>query len=206
MAFIFDTSKGETPQELERRRQLAEALIARNAGRWARTPAEGWSQIGQALAGKIMQKRAEGKLRAGQEGVGRSSRALMESLMGGGAAPGPISNPEMGAMTGGGGTPALAGSGGAGIQPTSAPAAAARSGIDPAGKSPYDIASSLIGKGEVPDRATLSDFVKNGGQNLAMWRCSRAVIRTGGKATSGFTIAGTRMDRSMFLAATKATG
>lgn len=33
-------------------------------------------------------------------------------------------------------------------------------------RSPYEIAQTLIGMGEVPDQATLSEFLANGGQNL----------------------------------------
>lgn len=47
-----------------------------------------------------------------------------------------------------------------------AKSAAKSADISVAGKTPIDIASTLLGKGEVPDRETLQEFFKNGGQNL----------------------------------------
>jgi uncharacterized protein (TIGR02594 family) len=52
-------------------------------------------------------------------------------------------------------------------------------------QTPYDIAHSLLGKGEVPDRQTLSEFMANGGQNLdpvtTAW-CAAFVNASLGKA------------------------
>lgn len=50
--------------------------------------------------------------------------------------------------------------------PSTAADAAKGADVSFSGKNPYEIASSLIGKGEVPDRSTLMEFFKNGGQNL----------------------------------------
>ncbi len=47
-----------------------------------------------------------------------------------------------------------------------AKSAAKSADISVTGRSPIDIAATLIGKGEVPDRETLQEFFKNGGQNL----------------------------------------
>lgn len=50
--------------------------------------------------------------------------------------------------------------------PATAQSAAKSADVSFSGKSPFEVASSLIGKGEVPDRSTLMEFFKNGGQNL----------------------------------------
>lgn len=46
--------------------------------------------------------------------------------------------------------------------------AASAAGVtaETAHKNPFDVASTLIGKGEVPDRAAIQDYLKNGGVNL----------------------------------------
>lgn len=75
----------------------------------------------------------------------------------------------------GGGSPAASTGVAASLSPSSASpsnngasTASQAAGVPPsvANSQPYELAASLVGKGEIPDRAVISEYLKNGGVNL----------------------------------------
>lgn len=170
LSFAFDTSKGETAETLKRKRALADALL-----RPTRTPtnvAEGLTAIGDALAGRYLDNKLSAQEKAGQEEVGN----LFTSAYGGGDTP---STPSIDADT-------VVSS-----APKDGPKTASQAiGGDTSSGSPIEVASTLIGKGEVPDRDTIKEYLANGGVNLdpatTAW-CAAFVNatlgQTGGKGT-----------------------
>lgn len=171
-----------TPEQIKRRQALSANALAfatdtsPNAGGVASILAKG-------LAG-FRSGWEENRANAATAAAAKENQSLISGLLGGtgGMSQGatvaePTVAPMQNAASAGGSTVSSLTS--AGIDPVSevvaaAPsngpstAASAAKGADVSfsGKNPYEIASSLIGKGEVPDRSTLMEFFKNGGQNL----------------------------------------
>lgn len=81
MPFIFDTSKGETPESVARQRAVAEALIAR--GGTPHNVGEGIAAVGNALAYRKMMGRADAAQSAGQKSAGDAFAELAAALGGG---------------------------------------------------------------------------------------------------------------------------
>lgn len=85
--FIFDPSKGETPESLRRRRDIADALLA---GRTApRNVGEGLSELGNALAYRAVMGKVRKGEEYGREQAGGARAALLAALGGGGGAQAP---------------------------------------------------------------------------------------------------------------------
>lgn len=85
--FIFDPSKGETPESLRRRRDIANALLA---GRTApRNVGEGLSELGNALAYRAVMGKVRKGEEYGQEQEADARAALLAALGGGGGAQAP---------------------------------------------------------------------------------------------------------------------
>lgn len=59
MAFIFDTSKGETPQSIARQRQLAEMMMGQLAGSRANSVGEGVVQLGNGIIAGLLARKAD---------------------------------------------------------------------------------------------------------------------------------------------------
>lgn len=59
MGFLPSDTKATTRDQINRRRQVAEALLAQSTGRVARDPWEGIAQVGQAIAGKVKERRVD---------------------------------------------------------------------------------------------------------------------------------------------------
>lgn len=170
LSFAFDTSKGETAETLKRKRALADALL-RPSSRMPSNVMEGLQSVGDALAGRILDSKLNAQEKAGQEEVGN----LFTSAYGGGDTPS---------------TPSVAADTVVSSAPKDGPKTASQAlGGAPAG-SPTELASTLIGKGEVPDRDTIKEYLANGGVNLdpatTAW-CAAFVNatlgQTGGKGT-----------------------
>lgn len=86
MAYIFDTSKGETPEVVAQRRKLSDALAARIFGRTPQNIGEGLSALGQAWIAGTMRDEADATQKAGQAaGNDAFNRAFGGSLQAGGA-------------------------------------------------------------------------------------------------------------------------
>lgn len=81
MAFIFGGDTGETYESLQRKRKVADALIARSA-QTPRNMGEGLTAIGNALAGGLLARKARQDEAAGQKEFGKIYDAL---ISGGGA-------------------------------------------------------------------------------------------------------------------------
>src|SRR5690606_21436105 len=83
MAYIFDTSRGETPETIKRRRAIVDMLRGRTAKRSADTVGEGvgnaLESIGYGVAARMEEKRAN---RAESEGVAGAS-SLFDSIVSG---------------------------------------------------------------------------------------------------------------------------
>ena len=96
--FIFDGER-ETPQELARRRAIAESMLQRGTGGIASNMGEGIAQFGQALAGRIGASMADAKLRKNQGAARKGMGSLFDSgggmpsvapdVLAGGASPSP---------------------------------------------------------------------------------------------------------------------
>lgn len=80
-SFIFDPSRGETPEAVARKRAIVEALMGRIGGRPAKTVKEGigsaLASVGHGIAANVMGRRAD---RAEQEGRG-SADALYSQII-----------------------------------------------------------------------------------------------------------------------------
>lgn len=81
LSFAFDTSKGETPETLKRKRRLAEALFGSTATA-PRNVGEGLSSIGNAILFRAL----NGQIKAGEEAGQKSASDAMAALFGGGGA------------------------------------------------------------------------------------------------------------------------
>ena len=94
--FIFGGNTGVSdPMELKRRREIVDALIAGNLNRTPQTFGEGLAAIGQAIAGRIQDKKLSAQEAKARENAQGQFSAITGALMGGQpqqqpqAAPGP---------------------------------------------------------------------------------------------------------------------
>ena len=87
MAFIFDPSKGETPESLRKKREIAEALRA-NAMGMASSPGEGLAMIGAAIGARRADSKANKAAAFGQQQAS-SAMAPIIAALGGGGSPAP---------------------------------------------------------------------------------------------------------------------
>lgn len=98
--FVGEGGRKLTPQQMERERRLAQAMISAGVdtspvGHWT----QGMARIANALAGNIKQARADKAERAGIEGAARKLADLkLPGLVGGSTAPAPSGLPPMGSL------------------------------------------------------------------------------------------------------------
>jgi hypothetical protein len=98
LSYAFDANAGETPQTVQQKRQLADALAARIFGRAPQNVGEGLNAIGQALIARTMGQDADAAQKAGQ--------ATIPSWLGGSAPASPAAGIAS-AITGQPATPAV---------------------------------------------------------------------------------------------------
>ncbi|MGU3496095.1 hypothetical protein ACLBXM_18795 [Xanthobacteraceae bacterium A53D] len=97
--FIFDTSKGETPQSVARQRAFAAQIMGGMGQRPARNMGEGWgnaiASIGQGLAARAYNSQADAAEQAGQQQGDALQQQFLRYFTGGEApsAPPPSSSP-----------------------------------------------------------------------------------------------------------------
>lgn len=86
LSFIFDTSKGETPQSVARKRALAAAIMGQMGNRSAKNVGEGvgnaLASIGNGISANVLNRRADKAETAGQESANPIKEAIRASLMG----------------------------------------------------------------------------------------------------------------------------
>jgi hypothetical protein len=122
--FIFGAGT-DTPdaQTLQRRREMVSRLQERSTATTPRTFGEGLTAIGQALAGRIHDRRLSQQEAAERERVGGEFAAITQQLLGGGGGS-PFAAPVAGDVGGVGAVPAMGGGGGAPSAPSATPAPA----------------------------------------------------------------------------------
>lgn len=197
-----------TPQELEQRRQVEEALLSKGVdtspvGHWT----QGLARVAEAAAGSFRRGRLEkqeGELKDYQGGL----RTKIADLLAGGSsaasAPVPTQSPMVPAPAPPASSATIPGPEAAAEIAATAPSNGAKSASQAAGvpeqvgnSQPMELAASLIGKGEVPDRAVIQEYLQNGGINLdpatTAW-CAAYVNATLGQA--GYEGTGSNMARS----------
>ncbi len=90
-SFIFDTSKGETPQSIAQKRALAAQIMGGFGNRSARNVGEGignaFASLGQGITANVMNRRATAGEEAGQASAGDLRRNLINSITGQGSFP-----------------------------------------------------------------------------------------------------------------------
>jgi hypothetical protein len=79
MAFIFGGDTGTSYESLQQRRKIADAMMARSVAGTPRNVGEGLTSIGNAIAGKILDRRVGRKEDAARE----EANSVFNSLMGG---------------------------------------------------------------------------------------------------------------------------
>lgn len=89
--FIFDPSKGETPASVARKREIADALLARRSA--PRNVGEGLSELGNALAYRAVMGKVRKGEKYGQEQQSSARSALLAELGGGGGSQAPAGPP-----------------------------------------------------------------------------------------------------------------
>lgn len=82
-SFIFDPSKGETPETVASRRRTADALAARIFGRTPHNVGEGLNALGQAWIAATMRDEANDAQKAGQAGANDAFSKIQGLLTGG---------------------------------------------------------------------------------------------------------------------------
>lgn len=104
-SFIFDTSKGETPQTIAMKRALAAQIMGGFGNRPARNVGEGignaFASLGQGITANVMNRRAAAGEEAGQATAGDLRQQLISSMMGQSsfpAAPNPGNTSSMATM------------------------------------------------------------------------------------------------------------
>jgi len=105
--FIFDTSKGETPETVARKRALADAIMGRIGSRGANNVGEGignaLSSIGQGIQANVLGRRADSAAAAGQAEGNSVFNSLISSMTGGAGFPSSVAagaSPTSAAATG----------------------------------------------------------------------------------------------------------
>lgn len=95
-SFIFDSSKGETPQTIAMKRALAAQIMGGFGNRPARNVGEGvgnaFASLGQGITANVMNRRASAGEEAGQAAAGDLRQQLINSMMGQSSFP-PAPNP-----------------------------------------------------------------------------------------------------------------
>lgn len=104
-SFIFDTSKGESPQSIAQKRALAAQIMGGFGNRAARNVGEGvgnaFASLGQGITANVMNRRAAAGEEAGQTAAGDLRQQLINSMMGQSsfpAAPNPGNTSSMASM------------------------------------------------------------------------------------------------------------
>lgn len=86
-SFIFDQSKGETPETVARKRAIADALMGRIGNRSARNTGEGignaLASIGHGISSNVMNRRASRAEQEGQQGAGSLYDQIISGLTSG---------------------------------------------------------------------------------------------------------------------------
>lgn len=107
-SFIFDASKGETPQTIAQKRALAAQIMGGFGNRPARNVGEGvgnaFASLGQGITANVMNRRAAAGEEAGQAAAGDLRQQLINSMMGQSsfpAAPNPGNTSSMATMPAG---------------------------------------------------------------------------------------------------------
>lgn len=107
-SFIFDSSKGETPQTIAMKRALAAQIMGGFGNRQARNVGEGignaFASLGQGITANVMNRRAAAGEEAGQATAGDLRQQLINSMMGQSsfpAAPNPGNTSSMATMPAG---------------------------------------------------------------------------------------------------------
>lgn len=181
----------KTPEQIARDREIAAALMQEGmdyspVGHWL----QGAARAAQGGVGALKERWAGEAETAGRQGF----QSRWDSVFGGGAPVQTASvDPVAAALTEQPGT-ALGAANDAGA-PTAAGAAGVPQAV--AQSDPMGLAATLIGKGEVPDRASIQEYLRNGGVNLdpatTAW-CAAFVNATLGQA--GIEGTGSNMARS----------
>ena len=84
-SYIWGGNTGiKSPEELERRRAVAEAMLARAVGRTPQNVGEGLTAVGQAIGGRLAENRLNKAERAGRESANDAFSEIIRSLGGGG--------------------------------------------------------------------------------------------------------------------------
>lgn len=90
-SFIFDTSKGETPQSIAQKRALAAQIMGGFGNRPARNVGEGignaFASLGQGITANVMNRRATAGEEAGQASAGDLRQQLISTITGQGSFP-----------------------------------------------------------------------------------------------------------------------
>lgn len=90
-SFIFDTSKGETPQSIAQKRALAAQIMGGFGNRPARNVGEGvgnaFASLGQGITANVMNRRATAGEEAGQAAAGDLRQQLISTITGQGSFP-----------------------------------------------------------------------------------------------------------------------
>lgn len=86
MSYIFGGSTGETPESIARKREIANAMIARSMSRAPRDVGEGIASIGNALAYRAMMGRTDQAEARGRDSGNEAFGRVLEAL-GGSASP-----------------------------------------------------------------------------------------------------------------------
>lgn len=136
MSFIFGGNTNQTYEQLQTQRRLAEAMMQRQG-----TPqnvGQGLEAASGRILGALMNKRADER----ENELRGKFNSDFQAALGG---------PTSGSFVAPGGEGSAAAKGQQATQ---------------SGMNPMDFAATMMGKGEVPDNATLQEFMKNGGQNL----------------------------------------
>lgn len=83
-SFIFDTSKGETPQTIAMKRALAAQIMGGFGNRPARNVGEGignaFASLGQGITANVMNRRANAAERAGQDSAASAFNPLLDAF------------------------------------------------------------------------------------------------------------------------------
>ncbi len=82
-SYIFGEGTGTTYEQLKRRREMADLLMARGGSRTPRNVGEGLNSFGSSIAGALMARNADKKLGKGREQASSAFGDIMGSMLGG---------------------------------------------------------------------------------------------------------------------------
>ena len=222
-SYISGGNTGETPQGIARKRDIADQIMGRYPGRITNIGegiGDALGHLGDTFRSRNLNQQADAGEKAGQASANEALRNYFGGMITGAIPPGTPPPPQASAprqpnplqpqtsnqAMGGPAIPqnvaAAEGdlsSGGMFAKRGSGATAAEAANVSQAtaSRSPIDLASSLIGKGEKPDNATLREYLNNGGVNIdpatTAW-CAAYVNAT--LAQSGIEGTGSGMARS----------